>query len=58
LPGTNTPAYYENPQITSVKSFIVQAPGVNQIKLFWHKFTDTFCKLGRFINVNIFCFKL
>ncbi len=28
LPGTNTLAYYENPQITTVKSFIVQAPGV------------------------------
>ncbi len=28
LPETNTLAYYENPQITAVKSFIVQAPGV------------------------------
>jgi hypothetical protein len=27
LPGTNTLAYYENPKITSVKSFIVPAPG-------------------------------
>jgi hypothetical protein len=27
LPRTNTLAYYENPQITAVKSFIVQAPG-------------------------------
>ncbi len=25
LPGSNTLAYYENPQITAVKSFIVQA---------------------------------
>jgi hypothetical protein len=24
LPGTNTLAYYENPQITAVKKFIVQ----------------------------------
>jgi hypothetical protein len=27
LPGTNTLAYYENPYITPVISFIVQAPG-------------------------------
>ncbi len=32
LPGTNTLAYYENPQITTVKSFIVQATGG---KIFW-----------------------
>jgi hypothetical protein len=29
LPGTNNPAYYENPEITAVKSFITQAPGAN-----------------------------
>jgi hypothetical protein len=29
LPGTNTVAYSENLQITAVKSFIVQAPGVS-----------------------------
>jgi hypothetical protein len=28
LPGTNTLAYYENPSITAVKSFIVQAWGL------------------------------
>jgi hypothetical protein len=28
LPGTNTLAYYENPCITAVKSFIVQAPAI------------------------------
>jgi hypothetical protein len=27
LPGTNNLAYYENPSITTVISFIVQAPG-------------------------------
>ncbi len=27
LPGTNTLAYYNNPLITIVKSYIVQAPG-------------------------------
>ncbi len=27
LPGTNTLAYSENPQIMAVKSFMVQAPG-------------------------------
>jgi hypothetical protein len=34
LPGTNTLAYYENSQITSVKSFKVPAPGSNPMKLF------------------------
>jgi hypothetical protein len=28
LPGTNTLAYYKNPLITVIKSFIVQAPEV------------------------------
>jgi hypothetical protein len=28
LPGTNTLAYYGNPQITAAKNFIVQAPGL------------------------------
>jgi hypothetical protein len=32
FPGTNALAYYENPYITTVKSFIVQAPGVRVIK--------------------------
>ncbi len=27
FPGTNILAYYENPQITTVKSFILQVPG-------------------------------
>jgi hypothetical protein len=45
LPGTNTQVYYENPKITAVKSFIVQAPGENPIKLF----TD---------EIYIFCNKL
>jgi hypothetical protein len=30
----NTLAYYDTETITAVKSFIVQAPGVNVIKLF------------------------
>jgi hypothetical protein len=30
----NTLAYYDTATITAVKSFIVQAPGVNPIKLF------------------------
>ncbi len=29
LQGTNTLTCYENPQLTAVKSFIVQAPGTN-----------------------------
>ncbi len=33
LPGTNTLAYYKNQQTTSVKSFIVKAPGVNTVFL-------------------------
>ncbi len=28
FPGRNTLVYYKNPLITSVKSFIVQAPGM------------------------------
>jgi len=32
----------------AVKSFIVQAPVDNAIKLFWSKFTKTFCKLDHF----------
>ncbi len=35
LSGTNTLAYYENPYITAVKSFIVQAPEPNVIKNYW-----------------------
>ncbi len=34
LPGTNTLAYYENPEITVVKSLIVLTPGACVIKLF------------------------
>jgi hypothetical protein len=34
LPGTNTPACYENLKITDKKSFITLAPGVNLIKQF------------------------
>jgi hypothetical protein len=35
LPRTNTSAYYENPQIKAVKSFIVQAPGAKEIDQSW-----------------------
>jgi hypothetical protein len=34
LPGTNTLAYYENPEITVEKSLIVLTPGACTIKLF------------------------
>jgi hypothetical protein len=34
LPGTNTLAYYKNPLITAVKSFIVQAPDDTIRKLY------------------------
>jgi hypothetical protein len=33
LPGTNTLAYYENSEITTVKSFIVKATGANVKKI-------------------------
>jgi hypothetical protein len=36
----------------TVKSFIVQAPGVDLVKLFYSKFTSTFCKLDHFINLS------
>ncbi len=34
MPGTNTPAYYENPKITAEKGFKVQAPGGQSYNLF------------------------
>ncbi len=34
FPRTNPLAYYENPKITAVKSFIVQAPGAWTIQTF------------------------
>jgi hypothetical protein len=44
LPGTNTLAYYENLQITAVKSLTVQAPGViltsNWISINVHKLVN------------------
>ena len=30
LPGTNSLAYYENPSITTVKSFVGMAPGLTE----------------------------
>jgi hypothetical protein len=33
LPRTNTLAYYENPEIAAVKSFIAQASGANVTKI-------------------------
>jgi hypothetical protein len=35
LLGTDTLAYYENSQITDMKSFITLAPGFNVTKLFY-----------------------
>jgi hypothetical protein len=32
--------------------FLAQKSGADLIKLFWCKFTQSFCKLGRFITVN------
>ncbi len=32
----------------AVKSFIVQAPGADNIMIFWSKFTHSICKLDHF----------
>ncbi len=50
----NTLAYYITATIMAVKSFIVQAPGVDLTKLFRHKFPNTFCKLDHFKNISKF----
>ncbi len=50
----NALAYYDTATITAVKSFIVQAPGVNLLKLFYSKFTHTFLYLDHFITHAIF----
>jgi len=39
---TNTPSYYDMELITAAKSFVVQAPEVDLIKLFGHKFAYSF----------------
>ncbi len=33
LPGTKTPAFYENPEITVVKSSMSLTPGLNEIRI-------------------------
>ncbi len=40
---TNIPAYHENSQITTVKSFITLGPGANVIKLFLSVIYRLFC---------------
>ncbi len=50
LAGTNTLAYYGNPQIAAVISFMVQAHGVNLTKSFWSSFNSY--KLERFITLG------
>jgi hypothetical protein len=50
----NALAYYDTATITAVKSFIVQAPGVNLLKLFCSKFTHTFLYPDHFITHAIF----
>ncbi len=40
--------------ITAEKSFIIQDPEANPIKLFWVKIYSLFCKLDHFIIANIF----
>ncbi len=55
LPGTNTLAYYENPYITAVKSFIVQAlvrkdlPETNTLA-YYPKVVNYGCK--KFYNID------
>jgi hypothetical protein len=48
----NTLAFYDTATITAVKSFIVQAPGVDLIKKFWCKFIYSFCRLDLFISIQ------
>jgi hypothetical protein len=48
------PSLFQTFEITAVKCFLTLGPRVNLIKLFWRKFTYTFCKLELFVSVNIF----
>ncbi len=45
MPGTNTLAYYGNPEITTAISFIVQATGVIVIKLVFPSLTKKLNKV-------------
>jgi hypothetical protein len=40
LPGTNTLAYYENPNVMVVKSFMVHAPGLYSINFLFVYYDD------------------
>jgi hypothetical protein len=43
---------------TAVISFMIQAPGVNLVKLFGSNFTHSFSKLDHFIIANLYFTKL
>jgi hypothetical protein len=53
LPGPNTLAYYENPYITDVKSFITLDPGVIVIKLFLPELKNVHNKLERLFLASL-----
>jgi hypothetical protein len=47
-------SFFQTFEITAVKCFLTLGTRVNLIKLFWRKFTFTFCKLELLVSVNIF----
>ncbi len=51
---TNTASYYDMELITAAKGFVVQAPEVDLIKLFWRKYTHS-CKLDLFKVTQKYC---
>ncbi len=53
LPWTNPLAYYDNPSITAVKSFIVQTPGANVIKLFLSVIYGFLYKAREFLRLDL-----
>jgi len=50
LPGTNTPAYYKNVQITAVKSFIGLAPVVKNG--YCQNIAKIILKQVKFLSIN------
>jgi hypothetical protein len=52
---TNTLAYYKKSVNHEQKDFITLASGLNLTRDFSSTFTASFCKLDRFINVDIIC---
>ncbi len=55
---TKKVAYHAADFVTAVRRFMIQAHGVDLIKLFMHKFTHSFCKLGLFAPMKNLLFTL